>query len=188
MRMMFRIWVPGLTVVLGLLAANTSPDPFDRVVTSLASGSAAERSGRNEIMLSSASTLVREGAVPAAGSEDVALRWFEKARSASHKNMPASAAYRDRALGAGYRMIAIVSGGAAQFEQTFLAGQRARIAVVALTKADYSLSVRDDEGQSVCVNTPQLGRCDWVPAWTTRYKIELSNRSKTKSDYYVVMQ
>lgn len=171
-----------------LLIANTTPDAFDRVVADLVSGSAAERSGRVDVMLAAATALFREGATPLGDSPDVAVRWQGRGQATTRKPPAEIAPYRERALGAGYRLIALPSGAATQFDQTFLAGQRARVAVVPLTGAEFGLSVRDDQGQSACVRPASPARCDWVPNWTTRYEIRLSNPGKTESNYYIVMR
>lgn len=85
-------------------------------------------------------------------------------------------------------MVALPAGAATQFDQIFLAGQRARVAVVPLIKSVFGLSVRDDQRQPVCVSGANAPRCDWIPNFTTRYEIRLSNPGKVKSNYYVVMQ
>ena len=183
-----KIWRSGCVLLSALLLANTAPDAFDRVVASLVSGSIAERSGRADTMLAAATALIQNGARPLGDSPDVALRWQGRGRSAGGKSRAAEPAYRDRALGAGYRMIALPAGATMQFDQTFLAGQRARVAIVPLTKGEFGLSVRDDQGQSVCARPADASQCDWVPNWTTRYEILLSNLGKVKSHYYIVMQ
>jgi hypothetical protein len=172
----------------GVLVANRAPDAFDRVVVGISAGIAAERRGNIGAMREAAEILRREGAAPTSASPDVAARWLDKSGVGDARTRVVHAPYRDRALGAGYRMIALAAGATVQFDQTFLAGQRARVAVVPLTKADFSLSIRDDDGQSVCAATPLKSRCDWVPVWTTRYAIRIANPGKTKSDYYVVVQ
>ena len=181
-------WICRVAILPMLLLANTSPDTFDRVMASLASGSAAERSGKADAMVSAASALFREGARPLDDSPDVAIRWQSFGRSGGGKSRAALAPYRDRALGAGYRMVALPAGATTQFDQIFLAGQRARVAVVPITKSVFGLSVRDDQRQPVCVGGANAPRCDWIPNFTTRYEIRLSNPGKVKSDYYVVMQ
>lgn len=186
--MTITIWRSGVVLLSTLLLANAAPDAFDRVVASLVSGSMAERSGRADTMLAAATTLIQEGAKPLGDSPDVALRWQNRGRSAGGKSRATEAAYRNRALGAGYRMIALPAGATMQFDQTFLAGQRARVAIVPLTKGEFGLSVRDDQGQSVCGRPADTSQCDWVPNWTTRYEILLSNLGRVKSHYYVVMQ
>ena len=183
-----KIWRSGCVLLSALLLANTAPDAFDRVVASLVSGSIAERSVRADTMLAAATALIQNGARPLGDSPDVALRWQGRGRSAGGKSRAAEPAYRDRALGAGYRMIALPAGATMQFDQTFLAGQRARVAIVPLTKGKFGLSVRDDQGQSVCARPADASQCDWVPNWTTRYEILLSNLGKVKSHYYIVMQ
>jgi hypothetical protein len=171
-----------------LTIANTMPDAFDRVVADIATGSSAETRRDVKAMRAAGDALVREGAVPTNDTSDAAARWFAKSGAGGTHAHAAIAPFRNRVLGAGYRMVALAAGATTRFDQTFLAGQRARIAVVPLTKSEFNLSVRGDDGQSVCAAASSNSRCDWVPAWTTRYAIQLSNSGKAKSDYYVIMQ
>jgi len=55
-------------------------------------------------------------------------------------------------------------------------------------KAVFGLSVRDDQGQPVCTKNTNVARCDWVPNWTTRYEIRLSNPGRITSNYYIVIE
>ncbi|WP_295637927.1 hypothetical protein [Novosphingobium sp.] len=164
------------------------PDAFDRVVAALASGNSAEEHRNGQAMRAAANALLQAGALPLDGMQDEAARWLARSDAIQRKPHAAAIPFRNRVLGAGYRMVAIAPGATTQFDQTFLAGQRARVAVVALTNSEFSLSVRGDDGQSVCAAASPKSRCDWVPAWTTRYAILLSNPGKIKSDYYVIMQ
>ena len=157
-----------------LLVAASSSDDFARTVDALsasaeAPGTPAERQATGRILLAA-------GAHPIEG-EDLARNWAGGTASR----------YRDRALGPAYRTIAVTPGGVAHFEQTFLAGQRAQIAIVPLDRARFALSVKDDQGASAC-SAPPGGRCSWMPLWTTRYGIDITNPGRATGRYYMVLQ
>ena len=155
-----------------LLLAAAPPDAFTRVIEAL---SAADTSAGRE---AAARVLRDASARPLEQTDDLAVRW--QAPGAA----PAPA-WRDRALGPGYRVVAIRPGGKVSFEQLFLAGQRARVAVLARPRGAFALSVTDDDGTQQCGGAPN---CDWVPVWTTRYRIVLDNRGPTEVSYTIVMQ
>lgn len=183
-----KLWIGGVALCSALLLGNAAPDAFDRVLATLASGTTAEQNGNTAAMQTAAGALVREGAAPLNDGSDLALRWLSAGIAAGGAAPTAAVPYRNRALGPGYRMIALQAGAATRFDQTFLAGQMARVAVVPLTKAEFGLSVRDDQGQPVCTKSTNAARCDWVPNWTTRYEIRVSNPGRITSNYYVVIQ
>ena len=157
-------------LVASLLVAASLPDDFARTVDALAAG------GRATSRHTAGRTLLATGARPVDG-DDLGRKWAG----------PVASPYRDRALGPAYRTVAVAPGGTAHFEQTFLAGQRAQIAIVPLERARFALSVRDDQGALSCL-APPGGRCSWMPLWTTRYGIDVRNPGSAIGRYYMVFQ
>ena len=151
---------------------------FERTVDALAVGQAAERNGATARMRQAARDLQVAGATPADNSEDLTRRW--------HAGNAPTALYRDRALGPAYRTVSVPPGGTARFQQTFLAGRQARVAVVAVHRSSFDLSVSDDE-TTVCSGSA-AGSCDWVPLWTTRFNLMLKNTGSPAGTYYLVAQ
>ncbi len=174
----------GLAVVGAIaLCAATPETSFGRVAAALAAGSVAEAVGDRGALRDAASLLVSAGAVPADGEEDLSRRWGS-AQSTSPRPVPT---YRDRALGPAYRALSLPAGSAAIFQQTFLAGQRARIAVIGVRRSDFLLSVTDDGDVKICETTSRAA-CDWVPPWTTRFKLRVVNSGKVPGTYYLLIQ
>ena len=165
----------------GPVAADQPTDAFARAVAGLRSGSAAE-TAHDRIRLGAAIRLVEAtGAHPADPTDDVVSRWR------AHAAVASTPPYRDRALGPAYRHIALPRAGTIHFEQTFLAGQRARIAVVPLRRAAAKLQVLDDDGHPVCA-AASGGSCDWIPLWTTRFRVDVVNTGARDAEYIVVIQ
>lgn len=163
------------TAVLFILMGNGDSSAFDRTLTALASGAAQhERSGHR--LRDAGLALIAIGARPLEG-EDLGERWSNGAKAP---------AYRDRALGPGYRAISLAGGGTAHFEQVFLAGRKAQVALVQLDQATFHIEVTDDLGARQCTGTG--GRCAWTPLWTTRFRIDVANRSVHPGTSYLVVQ
>ena len=166
-----------------LLIGNAAPDSFDRAVGALSSGSRAVTRGDRVTLVASAKALVESGATPQAGEKDIARSWLERA----HAKVP-HATYRDRPLGPGYRTIGLPRGASAHFDQVFLAGQRARVAVVPLRPARFTMKIVDDAQQNVCDASSPRALCDWVPSFTTRFGIEVRNAGSAPASFVVVVQ
>ena len=170
---MIRNKLPVVAALGLMLVAAVSADDFGRVVDALTSGAAAR--GKAE-RVRAGRVLLAVGA-RALDGDDLATGW------AGNRTLP----YRDRALGPAYRTVVVKSGGTAHFEQTFLGGQRAQIAIVAIDRAPFTLAVKDDEGALSCA-APPGGRCAWMPLWTTRYGIDVRNPGRATGRYYMVVQ
>ena len=164
----------GIVLASAWLIGASAPDDFSRTVDALAAGVSSQ--GQAMRTRAAGQALLATGARPLEG-DDLAKRWAGNG----------APRYRDRALGPGYRTVAVTAGGTAHFEQTFLAGQRAQIAIVPLNHALFALSVKDDQGSVSCA-APPSGRCAWVPLWTARYAIDVVNPGRTTGHYLMVVQ
>lgn len=181
------IAIPLALVLLG----DANGSRFDRVVAALKAGETAESLGGRQqaaTLRLAAETLIASGARPAEGSENLADRWQSAAAGVDHQNAGPVASYRDRALGPTYRIVNLPGGGKEAFEQVFLAGQRARVSVVAVHHSDFQLTVDDDDHRRVCSNVTTSNPCEWVPSWTTRFSVSLANPRPTAGVYYLVLQ
>lgn len=171
------IVILALGLSTGVAAAE---DGFDRAAAALAAGSRAAERGDRTGLRAAALTLRATGALPVMG-DDMVTRWLHDA----HAVPPP--AERDRALGPGYRLLQLGGGDAAIFEQTFLAGRRARVEVVPMHGADFSMQVSDG-ATALCHAAPERARCDWVPSYTTRFTIRIANPGPQPAYYFVMMQ
>jgi hypothetical protein len=164
-----------VTTLLFALLGNGDETAFDRTLTALSIG-AAEHDRPGHRLRDAGVALVAIGAKPIE-TEDLGQRWSKGAKAP---------AYRDRALGPGYRAISLAKGGTAHFEQTFMAGRKAQVALVPLDQATFQIEVSDDQGARQCAGTG--GRCAWTPLWTTRFRIDVANRSDRNGTSYLVVQ
>jgi hypothetical protein len=172
--MNWRVFV-AIAVSLATVAhAGSTDNDLRRVADTLSAGrharSAAQRGSAAEL-------LAGLGAHPVDGGEDYAVTWA--GTKAGH-----AAPLRERALGPGYRRVTIEPNGSARFDQTFLAGRIARVAVAPVRKAAFRLEVSGDGGQSYCSGTRS---CEWVPAYTQRFQVRIDNRAAQPTEFFVVM-
>ena len=164
-------------LVMSSLAAPPSDD-LDLVLDALVRGTRAEQHGDTRGMRAAGASLSAADAREIDGP-NLARKWTG--------DRTVSAGYRNRALGPAYRSLALTPGATVRFEQTFLAGQQAQVAVVPIDRGRFGLSVTDDEGTVSCA-TASVGRCAWIPPWTTRYRIAVTNQTNRPARYYLVVR
>lgn len=162
-----------------LLGAAEPSDSFERVADALSSGFAAERAHEAPARTRAAAILAAEGAHPIGSGNDLVRAWSGPRRPP---------AYRDRALGPGYRLLRLSSGEAARLEQTFLAGRRARVLALSPDHAGFTLTVKDDDGVRSCVGSPTRAECSWLPVYTTRITISLINQAGRSGDFLLLVR
>ena len=170
------------STVLGLLAisslATPTSDDLDPVLDALVRGARAEQRGDVRGMRAAGAALTAADAREIEGP-NLARTWTG--------DRALSAGYRNRALGPAYRSLALTPGATVRFEQTFLAGQQAQVAVVPIDRGRFGLSVTDDEGTVSCA-AASVGRCAWIPPWTTRYRIAVTNQARRPARYFLVVR
>lgn len=171
--------------VLALLPAAAQDDgdaAFDRTMVALRVGSGAERTGDTAGLRRAATDLAASGAEPLPGGEDLFLRWSRR----GGRGLPTP--FRDRVLGPGYRAISLAAKGVWRSQQSFLGGQRAQVGVVPVGAARFALHIAGDDRETVCHAAPSHGKCDWVPAYTARFSIEVRNTGPGAARYLIVVQ
>ncbi len=162
-----------------LIAASPGDDLFEQAALALAKGVRAEVRGGRAALHQAGAVLAATGAQPIDGQPDLAQRW--QGRSAPPP-------MRNRTLGPAYRSISLAGGASAQFDQVFYAGQHARAALVPTSGSGFTLTVRDDQQAAVCTASPRNSRCDWVPTYTTRFRIEIRNAAKGLGEVFLIVR
>ena len=174
-------------ILLALVATAAAPptDPVEIVSLALSRGMAAEASGNGRTLLDSARMLDAVGARAAEGEADLAGRWRElaKARGVRDKVAP----LRGRALGPAYRRGRLDPGGMLATEQVFLAGQKAIVSLVPEPgrKLEMEVAAPDKAICELSALAPR-GACAWLPLFTARVKIKITNRGPAPAAYYLV--
>ncbi|WP_421850250.1 hypothetical protein [Novosphingobium sp.] len=164
-------WTRTVLVLAALCLGNAEEDAVDRVASALQQGSQSHAAQH-----AAAAVLAATGAQPLEGTRDLQTVWSRRG----------DAVYRNRALGPAYRLIELGGGEEAHFEQTFLAGQRAHVAISEPGGDHFALTIEDETGQSQCTTT---GRdCSWMPLWTARFRIVVRNRSGQRGRTFLVLQ
>lgn len=156
----------------------------------LASGFTAEARGDGAGLYGAAMALQSLGAHPEDGTDDLARQWMKRANELGVRpSMQVAYTFRGRTLGPGYRQGRVGARGQFRTHQSFNAGQRAEIVLVPMDEAPLSLDVVDEDGAQVCSVAPStrnLG-CRWVPTFTGRSDIDVTNDNDRAVSFYIVL-
>jgi hypothetical protein len=175
-----------VSLILSILVAAAAPvdaptdDPVDRVAAALAAGEAAIASGRTRALRDALGRIEASGARPL--ETDVAQRWR------THLGRRAPPPSRGRGLGPGYRMGTLASGEVLSLEQIFLGGEQASIAAQTLGSGVLRLEITANDGRAACAPPAAFrSRCHWVPVFTQRFAIRLTNATGAPMPYYLAV-
>lgn len=124
------------------------------------------------------------GATSAPGADDPVPGW----RAQLPPGSPAARPLRGRALGAAYRQGWLEAGGSVVIEQIFLAGQPARVALAVPGGGGVSLTVHGQDQRPVCTTSAGQGACQWLPLYTQRFALRLSNGAGARTRYFLVVE
>lgn len=158
--------------------------PAQRLAAAMAAASDAEAKGDRKALAQAMRVIDASGAHPLEASEhDPLPAWRSAAAGAG------TPPYRGRPLGPGYRSGTLNRGAHDSFSQLFLSGTGATIALSAPTGDKLSLRVLDPQAKPVCEEgSGRGGMCRWVPLFTQRYTIEVTNLGKDDARYFLVVQ
>lgn len=123
------------------------------------------------------------GPLVGAGAIDPVAGWRDSVRDL------AGPPFRGSPLGPGYRSGRLGSGGRDSFNQLFLSGTGTTIALSAPTGDRVGLRVLDKQARAVCEgDTVRSQPCRWVPLFTERYTIVVTNLGAGDARYFLVIQ
>ena len=159
-------------------------DEAERIAASFAAAADAERAGNHAALVQALRVIDAAGLQPLEKAADDPLPgWREAAIEAG------SPPYRGRPLGPGYRSGKLGGGGRESFSQLFLSGTGATIALSAPTGDRLGLRVLDPQAKPICNGDAGRGSmCKWVPLFTQRYTIEVTNLGPGDARYFLVVQ
>lgn len=168
----------------GQTGAMLSPDESDAVqlAHALAQADRADAEGDATTLAQMVERIDRLGAQPA-GEEEVALLagWAERAG-------PLAPPLRGRLNGPGFQSGWIAAGHTIELEQVFLSGQRASIALETSRGPALAIEVDDGDTQEICAHSTARSACEWVPVFTRRHRIRLSNPGPGRTFFHLAME
>lgn len=165
------------------VAAATGETGLDeRVAAALATAQKAEQAADPATLAAALRIIERAGAHPMDGwtGTDPVPGWRTLAP-------PAGSPLRGSPLGPGYRSGRIGAGQSDSFQQVFLSGRKASIALSSAGTEPLSLRVVDASHKPVCVADALQRACRWVPIFTQRYLIEVRNGGQSQANYFLVV-
>lgn len=159
-------------------------NPAMQLARAFAEAADAETAGDAKALARAVRVIDASGSRPLAESNaDPVPGW--RSRTAGAGNPP----YRGRPLGPGYRSGLLNPGARETFNQLFLSGTGASIALSAPTGDRLALKVLDPQAKPICTDETGKGAmCRWVPLFTQRYTIEVTNLGKGDARYFLVVQ
>lgn len=161
--------------------AATADDETGELALALARADAADADGDQAALAQAVERIDQLGGKPMAESADDPVPGW---RSQIADGLPPM---RGRALGPAYRRGALGPNRMIRTEQVFLAGEKARIALESPAGQGMVLRVLDDKDEPVCDAAVSSRRCHWIPIFTQRYRIEVTNRDDSEQRYYLVI-
>ncbi|EJU13034.1 hypothetical protein QUC32_10315 [Novosphingobium resinovorum] len=177
-----------LTAVAVLVAAparaqDQTPEIGERVALALSSAQSAQGRADNEELARALGIIERSGARPLDGWQgvDPVPEW--RALVPNEK-----APLRGSPLGPGYRTGKAQPGTSDSFEQVFLSGRKASIALSTPGDTPVTLQVLDAERRPVCTIADARRACRWIPLFTQRYVIEVRNGGNRAAEYFLVVE
>lgn len=165
------------------LAQDDAPDVNERVALALSSAQSAQGRADNEGLARALGVIERAGARPLDGwqGEDPVPAWRALVPNEQ-------APLRGSPLGPGYRTGKAQPGTSDSFEQVFLSGKKASIALSTPGDTPVTLQVLDAERRPVCSTADARRACRWIPLFTQRYVIEVRNAGSRAAEYFLVVE
>lgn len=171
--------------LLGLPAAaqDDAPALGERVALALSSAQTAQTRADSAALAQALGVIERAGARPLDDwkGEDPVPVW----RALVHES---PSPLRGSPLGPGYRAGKAAPGRSDSFEQVFLSGKKASIALSTPSDTPLSLQVLDADRRPVCSTADARRACRWVPLFTQRYVIEVRNGGNRVAEYFLVVE
>lgn len=181
-------------VLIGLMALATAPGGMaaaqeeapalgERVALALATAQTAQTRSDRDGLARALGVIERSGARPLddwTGADPVpAWRALVPATQSPLRGSP---------LGPGYRSGKANPGASDSFEQVFLSGKKASIALSTPSDTPLTLQVLDADRRPVCTTIDARRACRWVPLFTQRYVIEVRNGGNRVAEYFLVVE
>ena len=173
----------GAAILVQAAAFAGGDAPAERVADAIAAGEAAMADGQPAGLAAAARRLDRLAARPIDGQADLAAQW--RARSGGKDG---GSPLRGRALGPAYRGGQLAAGARIDIVQIFLGGEAAVIVVVPQAGRSLTMRIAAVDRSAVCGQTvlSPKATCRWLPIFTTRFRISVTNPGAIPARYYLV--
>ncbi|WP_054529152.1 hypothetical protein [Erythrobacter sp. SG61-1L] len=157
-------------------------DPVEQAALALAEADEAASAGEMKRLATAVHAIEASGAQPLADEPENPVPGWRSLAGISRPPL------RGSPLGPGFRRGQLKPGETVSIEQLFLSGEQARVVLSAPARAPLALQVRDARSAGVCEREGTPNQCQWVPIFTQRYSIVISNRGQGPARYYLVVK
>ena len=191
----FGLVVPGCSQAnsetLETTPAQTVPQIHAAILEIIESGDKAKAAKDGKALSQAAALLAQLGAKPFDTDTPDLINDWRKAAS----NMQADApAYRGRVKGPAYRKKVLAPGAHEVLEEIYYASEKAELTLKALSGGVLALRIAEQPSQDnndtkpVCTLRIEAApaSCQWLPLWTAKYNITITNNSQQPIPYLLV--
>lgn len=166
------------------------PDHHARIITLVETGERALADGDADGLLEVARSLQAMGAVPHSGTEDLAKRWEVQAQELTPEDARETIPYRGRIKGPAYRRQTLSPETDDVIEDVFYAAETAQMTLQVMGSSSLRWEVSEDGADDGPVCTGSVGTdgatCRFMPLWTSKYRIRITNSSDQSATYLFV--
>ncbi|GMM92563.1 hypothetical protein [Qipengyuania sp. MTN3-11] len=161
------------------VSSAASDGASDRVADALVEADVAFANRETERLRQAIWTLDALGAQPRDEAGSMLLREWKASLP------PGDIPTRGRTLGPAFLSGEVAPNATIDFEQTFLAGQRAEIAARTHGGTPIGLTVIDGRAKTLCASSGNRIRCRWTPPYTQRHLIRIDNPRSATVKYFI---
>lgn len=169
---------------------TTIPDHHARIIALVEAGEAALADQDASTLFDVSQKLQLLGASPIGGTEDLAKGWVLMAHDLTPEDDRQSIPFRGRIKGPAYRRHALAPGEQDIIEDIFYAAEPAEMTLKSMNNSTLEWEIVQDGADEGPVCDGSVGdratSCRFLPLWTSKYRIRISNVSDQTATYLFV--
>lgn len=169
---------------------TTIPDHHARIIALVEAGEAALADQDASKLFDVSQKLQLLGASPIGGTEDLAKGWVLMAHDLTPESDRQSIPFRGRIKGPAYRRHALAPGEQDIIEDIFYAAEPAEMTLKSMNNSTLEWEIAQDGTDDAPVCDGAVGdrakSCRFLPLWTSKYRIRISNVSDQTATYLFV--
>lgn len=172
------------------------PETHMEILEIIENGNKAKMDLNGNDLNKAAGRLRQIGAVPLdENTSDLAKEWSDTAKTLP-TNVEDSAQYRGRVKGPAYRKEVLAGGEVLVLEEIYYASEKAELTLKTLSgdNLDVVVALQPSKDANTANDTPvcdahtrtKIAACEWLPLWTAKYNITITNHGENPVPYVLV--